>query len=378
MSKRANGEGNIKKRTDGKWEARITLSGKRRSVYGKTQAEVMKKLKALQKDHENGIDLEAANMTVEQWLEIWMREYRNGIKDSTKATYMQDIRLHINPYIGEIKMSKLTPVIVQRLYNQAVARGLSPKSIKNTHGILHKALVQAVKIGYLDRNVCDSCELPAIRKKEMKPITDDALPRFLKAIQGDEYGDLMFVALFTGLRESEIIGLTWDCIDFERRWIRIYRQLSKERIKGGGGKYVFTDLKNKKERSFTAIPAVFDTLMRVKRRQYEWRLRSGAEWSNPNNLVFTNECGRNLATTTVWKHFKKIAQSIGVGDSRFHDLRHTFATLSIEAGNDIKTISESLGHATTAFTMDVYSHVSEKMQRDNAQRMQEHLQAIIQ
>lgn len=147
--------------------------------------------------------------------------------------------------------------------------------------------------------------------------------------------------------------------------------------KGGGGKYIFTDLKNKKERSFTAIPAVFDALIRVKRRQAEWKLKCGAAWSNPHNLVFTNEAGRNLATTTVWKRFKKIARSIGVGDSRFHDLRHTFATLSIEAGNDIKTISESLGHATTAFTMDVYSHVSEKMQRDNAQRMQEHLQAIM-
>lgn len=378
MSKRANGEGCIIHRADGKWEARLTICGKRKSVYGKTQADVMRKLKELMATRDNEIDIDASNMTVEQWLEIWMSEYRNGVKASTRATYAQDIRLHINPFIGDVKLSKLTTVAVQRMYNQEMRIGLSPKSIKNTHGILHKALSQAVKLGYIGKNVCDSCELPAIQKKEMKPITDDALPRFLSAIQNDEYGDLMFVTIFTGMRESEVIGLTWDCVDFEKQRIRVYRQLSKERKHGGGGKYVFTDLKNKKERTFSAMPAVFEALQRVKEKQEMWERKCGDAWDNYRNLVFTNEVGRNLATTTVWKRFKRIAIAIGSEESRFHDLRHTFATLSIEAGNDIKTISASLGHSTVAMTMDVYGHVSEKMQRDNAQRMQEHVSNILQ
>lgn len=167
MAKRANGEGNIKHRKDGTWEAHLIVNGKRRSVYGKTQAEVVQKLKDLKSARDDGIDLDAAKMTVAQWLDIWMQEYRSGIKASTKATYAQDIRLHIIPDIGDIKLSRLTAVHVQKMYNQAMKRGLSPKSIKNTHGILHKALEQAVKLGYIDRNVCDSCELPAIRKKEI-------------------------------------------------------------------------------------------------------------------------------------------------------------------------------------------------------------------
>ena len=172
--RRANGEGNIRKRKDGRWEGRYTVghnpeTGKAiiKNVLGKTQAEVVQKLKDLKSARDDGIDLDAAKMTVAQWLDIWMQEYRSGIKASTKATYAQDIRLHIIPDIGDIKLSRLTAVHVQKMYNQAMKRGLSPKSIKNTHGILHKALEQAVKLGYIDRNVCDSCELPAIRKKEI-------------------------------------------------------------------------------------------------------------------------------------------------------------------------------------------------------------------
>ena len=377
MAKRTNGEGSIRRRPDGTWEARLIVNGKRRSVYGKTQAEVVQKLKDLKSARDDGIDLDAAKMTVAQWLDIWMQEYRSGIKDSTKATYAQDIRLHIVPDFGDIKLSRLTAAHVQRMYNQAMKRGLSPKSIKNTHGILHKALEQAVKLGYIDRNVCNSCELPAIRKKEMHPIMDEALGRFLEAIRTDAYGDLMFVALFTGLRESELIGLTWDCIDFDRKKIRVYRQLSKPRGAGANGQYIFTDLKNKKERTFTAMDAVFDALLRVREQQAEWKRKCGDAWSNPLDLVFTNEVGRNLCTTTVWKRFKRIAVAIGAGDSRFHDLRHSFATLSIEAGSDVKTISESLGHATTAFTMDVYGHTSEKMQQEHAQKLQAHISKLL-
>ena len=377
MAKRANGEGSIRRRTDGTWESRLTVNGKRRSVYGKTQAEVRRKLEGLKSARDNGIDLDAARMTVSEWLDIWMRDYRGGIKDSTKASYAQDIRLHIVPYIGKIQLARLKAADVQKMYNLVVENGLSPKSVKNTHGILHKALSQAVKLGFVEKNVCDCCELPAIRKKEMHPIVDETLARFLEAIRTDAYGDLMFVALFTGLRESELIGLTWDCIDFEKKKIRVYRQLSKPRGVNANGLYVFSDLKNKKERTFTPMDAVLEVLAHVREQQSEWKRKCGGAWDNPYNLVFTNETGKNLCTTTVWKRFKRIAVAIGAEESRFHDLRHSFATLSIEAGSDIKTVSESLGHATTAFTMDVYGHTSERMQQEHAQKLQAHISSLL-
>lgn len=265
MAKRANGEGNIRRRPDGTWEARITIAGNRKSLYGKTQAEVRQKMRNLQKANEACLDLAASEMTIAEWLSIWMRDYRNSIKDSTKATYWTDIKLHILPYVGKVKLSGLTSEKVQRMYNRLVADGISPKSVRNTHGILHKALEQAVKLKYIAGNVSDNCEIAVGSKKEMQPIKDGNLRTFLERIKGNRCEDMLLVAVFTGMRESEIIGLSWDCIDFERKQIHIYRQLSKERKKGG--EYVFTDLKNKKARSFSAADIVFDTLMRVKQKQ---------------------------------------------------------------------------------------------------------------
>ena len=375
MAKRANGEGNIRRRADGTWESRLVINGKRRSAYGKTQAEVRQKLRNMQKANEACLDLAASEMTVSEWLLIWMRDYRNSIKDSTKATYWTDIKLHILPYIGKVKLSALTSEKVQRMYNKLVAEGISPKSVRNTHGILHKALGQAVKLKYISGNVCDNCEIAATAKKEMQPIKDGNLRIFLEKIKGNRCEDMLLIAVFTGMRESEIIGLSWDCIDFERKQIRIYRQLSKERKKGGG--YVFSDLKNKKARSFSAADVVFDTLMRVKEAQAAQKAAYPDVWKNPHNLVFTDARGKHICTNTLYMNFKRVVRGMGMPDVRFHDLRHTFATLSIEAGNDIKTISTSLGHATTAFTMDVYGHVSDKMQRESAQRMQAYLDNLL-
>lgn len=375
MTKRANGEGNLRRRFDGTWEARITIEGKRKSVYGKTQAEVRQKMRNLQEAKDTCLNVAASEMMVSEWLSIWMRDYRNSIKDSSKATYWSDIRQHILPYIGKIKLSALTSEKVQRMYNKLIANGIAPKSVRNTHGILHKALDQAVKLKYIAGNVSDNCEIAVGAKKEMQPIKDGNLRIFLERIKGNRCEDMLLVAVFTGMRESEIIGLSWDCIDFNRKQIRVYRQLSKERKRDG--QYVFTDLKNKKARSFSAADIVFDTLMRVKQEQEREKANCPGSWNNLHNLVFTDDQGKHICTNTLYMNFKRIVRGMGMPDVRFHDLRHTFATLSIEAGNDIKTISSSLGHATTAFTMDIYGHVSDKMQRENAQRMQAYLNHIL-
>lgn len=344
-------------------------------MYGKTQAEIRQKMRNLQNARDACLDITASEMTISEWLSIWMRDYRNSIKESTKATYWSDIKLHIVPYIGKIKLSALTSEKVQRMYNKLIADGISPKSVRNTHGILHKALDQAIKLKYISGNASDNCEIAVTTKKEMQPIKDGNLRIFLERIKGNRCEDMLLVAVFTGMRESEIIGLSWDCIDFNRKQIRIYRQLSKERKKDGC--YVFTDLKNKKARSFSAADIVFDTLMRVKQEQETKKADCPDLWDNPHNLVFTDARGKHICTNTLYMNFKRVVRGMGMPDVRFHDLRHTFATLSIEAGNDIKTISNSLGHATTAFTMDVYGHVSDKMQQESAQRMQAYLDRLL-
>ena len=155
---------------------------------------------------------------------------------------------------------------------------------------------------------------------EMKPLKDNEVPMFLQAIKDNQFEALFYVALFTGMRESELIGLTWDCIDFQHNTIHIYRQLRKTR--GKKGQYVFTSLKNKQARTFSPPQNVMDTLRKVKIRQSEYRLKAGTSWLNTDDLVFTTDLGKHIATFTLYKHFKETVTKIGLPEMRFHDLRH--------------------------------------------------------
>lgn len=375
MSKRANGEGNIRKRSDGSWEARYVYSGKRYSVYGKTQAEVRKKLTEAQAQIDGGAYIAPSKITVAEWLDKWQADYLRKVKASTKQRYEIDVRLHIKPALGKELLSKLSPSQITTMYNQEQDNGLSVKSIKNLHGTLHEALQQAVKMHYLKNNPCDDATLPESDedKKEMHPFKDKQVKRFLQAIQGNRYEALFQVALFTGMRQGEIIGLTWDCVDFSRKSIHLYRQL--KRVPKSNGQYRFTTLKNKQERSFKPPQEVLNILRAVKHQQAEWRLKCGECWKD-TGLVFTDETGGNVNDRTVYNNFKKIVESISLPEVRFHDLRHTYATLALQNGIDPKTVSTTLGHATVAFTLDKYGHVSEAMMQDSADRMQRFIENL--
>lgn len=170
--------------------------------------------------------------------------------------------------------------------------------------------------------------------------------------------------------------MTWDSIDFEKGQIAVVRQLKRERKLTCDNQYVFDTLKNGKSRVVVPAPIVFDVLRKIRRIQSENHLKFGSAFSNNDNLVFTDEIGNHLCHPTVWRNFKKRVTAIGFPDLRFHDLRHSFATISIENGDDIKTVSENLGHATVAFTLDVYGHVTEKMKKQSADRMQEYIKSI--
>ena len=377
----ARGSGTRRQRKNGIWEGRYTLgrapgTGKQvqKSVYGKTQKEVAQKLRQATHEIDQGVYTDPAKITLGAWLDIWHREYLGGVKASTASQYEYLIRVHIKPSLGAVQLAALAPAMVQHLYNEALREGLSAKSVRNLHGVLHKAMTQAVRLGYVRSNPCEACELPRVEPKQIKPLEGDHVKAFLQAIQGTVNEELLFVDLFTGLRQAEIIGLTWDCVDFEKGRLTIYRQLRKERRPGGGGAYVFTPLKNDKTRTLTPAPQVMETLRAVQRRQKEQRLQAGAAWSNPLDLVFTGATGGHLSSNTVYENFKRVAAKIGMPSARFHDLRHTFATLSLQNGDDIKTVSENLGHATTAFTLDIYGHVTERMQQESADRMQAFIQ----
>jgi integrase len=260
-NRNAQGSGTIRQRKDGRWEARYTTgrdpgTGKQiqKSVYGNTQADVRKKLAQATAAIDTGTYTEPSRLTVGAWLDIWLAEYNKAVKERTLLVYKGHADYRIKPAIGAKKLSALRPHDIQTFLNQqgeeiGGKKALSPKSVKDVHGVLHKALAQAVLNGYITSNPADFCELPRIQKKEMKPLDSAQITGFLNAIKDHPFETLYTLALFTGLRQGEILGLTWDCLNGETLFV--YRQL--QLIKG---EYKLVPLKNDKMRSITLPPAV--------------------------------------------------------------------------------------------------------------------------
>mgnify|MGYP002544520411 CR=1 FL=1 len=391
--KRANGEGNLRKRSNGTWEARVTLgtdpkTGKliSKSVYARTQKECREKMKALL-----GIDGgQAATppaapkeppkprpedvITVGQWLDTWLKEYLADVKPNTALQYESVVRLHLKPAFGDVLLKDLRTSMIQKFYNKMRDDGVSPKYIKNIHGILHKALQQAVLLNYLRTNPTNACILPKIIKKEIHPMDDRDTALFLEAIKGCRYELLLKVDLFTGLREGELLGLMWDCVDFDKGTILVNKQLHRSQKKGEG--YYFAPPKNNKSRTIRPAPYVMTLLRQQKLVQTQMRLAAGPAWQE-SGLVFTNEFGRYISLRAVFDCFKRTVRKVGLPNLRIHDLRHTYAVNSIRAGDDIKTVQSNLGHATAAFTLDVYGHFTDDMRQASSQRMEQFISGVL-
>ena len=302
----AKGTGTIRKKTvtrNGKkyeyWEARYTEgadpgTGKQvqRSITGKTQKEVAQKLKAATAAIDNGTYTAPSKQTLGQWLDVWIETYCGSVKPRTLEIYKTDIRVHIKPALGAVRLEALTTQSIQAFYNalgkptKDRPEGLSPKTVKNIHGVLHKALQQAVLIGCLRFNPTDACALPRREKKELTPFDDVQISAFLKAIQGSRYETLFTVTLFTGMREGEVLGLMWDCVDFEAGTITINKQLQLHEAVGGGA-YQLGSTKNGKGRSITPAPSVMALLKRHRAAQAAQRLRAGKLWQD-TGFVFTD------------------------------------------------------------------------------------------
>lgn len=213
--------------------------------------------------------------------------------------------------------------------------------------------------------------LPKIQKPEINPLEPNEIALFLKEANQDSYCNLFTVAIFTGMRQGELLGLSWENVDFKKGVIFVKQQLQCK-----DGEYFFCTPKSGKGRTITPASIVMEALQQEWRNQRFASAEAGEAWDNPYNLVFTDALGKHLVRRTVVKHFKAVAQRVGVPGARFHDLRHSFAVSSLQAGDDIKTVQANLGHATAAFTLDVYSHVTEQMRRDSATRMQKFYESI--
>ncbi len=402
--KKANNGGSITKRTDVKngksyesWRCRYSLpDGTRHEKKFPTQAEAQAFLTKVLADLQNGDYVEPSKMTVAQWADIWITEYSAGWKFATKTKYENIVRTHIKPGLGRYRLHDLTGPHVQRFYNELGKTGkvtrkknekgqieerkepLSPKSIRLIHGVLSKAMNTAVRVGYIKRNPATLCTIPKLEKKEISPLTDDEIRDFLSLCESESYGRIYKLILFTGLREGEALGLTWDCIDFRTGAVKICKQLQHQ-----GNKDVLVTPKSSKPRFLTVPPFVLQILKEEKTHQLEQRLAAGESWQGwqtqaemKTSLVFVRDDGKNITAAALYQRYKHLAEKIGAPESRVHDLRHTYAVLSLQNGDPIKTVQDNLGHATAAFTLDVYGHTTDRMKQDSAARMQKYFEEI--
>lgn len=309
---------------------------------------------------------EPMKTTLAEWCEYWLETRANNIKDSTRCSYENVINNHIKRVFKKMKLEDVTQEDVQLFINSLIIgyqlqEPLKPKTIKNIHGVLHKALSVAVNQHCVSNNVAEGIVLPQIERKSPNPLTDVQLAQFVNRIKFHEKRDIFLFALLTGLRESEIIGLTIDCFNNEENTLNVYRQLNYNNRKHI---YEFTSLKNSKSRVLSLTRQAHDILE---------RLCSDTSTYNIDNFIFKNRNNKHFTPAALYNSLKKVVKSIGYPKVTFHDLRHTHAVLSLKAGMDIKTLQYNLGHYSAAFTLDVYGHCLNEMQIHGAEQLSNYM-----
>ena len=328
--KAGNGEGSIYRRSDGRWTAMISLErGRRKSFYGATRGEVSRKLTAAKVALESGLLVATEKETVESYLRRWLSDAAGPtVRATTFEGYERMIRLHINPEVGTIRIARLTPQALSRLYRTLLDRGLAPKTVRLVHALLHRALRQAVRWRIVAVNVADAVDAPRAGRPEFRTLSPEEASRLMEAARPDRFHGLFVLAIASGMREAELLGLRWSDLDFEHSSLSVRQQAM--RVKG---RWLFTEPKTSKGRRVISLPPfAVEALHQHRVRHAEERLRMGRVWED-HDLVFPNRAGRPVEKQNLLRrHFWPLLERAGLPHMRFHDLRHTAATLLLSEG----------------------------------------------
>ena len=372
--RRANGEGSIRKRSDGRWEGRYTAgrnpeTGKPvyKNVLGKTQAEVKAKLKAAIESSADIDVMKAEQYTTGQWMDVWFENCAKiKVRPSSHQTYRGYIDNHIKPNIGDIPLGKLSSLHLQKLYKKLLAggrverieaknqpKGLSAKTVRNINQVISSAMDFARDQKLISSNPTDGCALPKLEHKEMKTLPVEQLTSFLREAKESGVFELYYIELATGLRRGELLGLKWEDIDLAQGNLRVQRQIARI-----NGEVIEAPLKTKN--AYRTLPLSADAVGVLQ----EQRKKGG---SSP--YVFPSPTGGPISPDSVLHMLHRVLKRAGLSKVRFHDLRHTFATLALQNGVDIKTISGMLGHYSAGFTLDTYTQVTTSAKKEAANTM---------
>jgi integrase len=344
----------------------VLEDGTRRSLYARTRQGASRLLADALRDKERGLTSLGDRQTVEQYLVSWLGVCKHTVKPGTWRRYRDFVRLHIVPAVGTVALAKLTAQHVQALYARKLDDGLAPATVRQMHAVLHKALQTALRLGLVQRNVADMVDAPRIPQREMAILSETQVQRLLEVAAGDHLEALYVVALATGMRLGELLALRWKDVDLEAASLQVRATLKRSE----DGTFVFAEPKTIQSRRRVALPATAAiALQRHRVRQREQQVRVGHAWPSVD-LVFPAENGEPLDGISVLRsEFYPLLQRADLPRVRFHDLRHTAATLLLSRGVDVKVVSEMLGHSTIAITLAIYYHVRPHKQQEAADVM---------
>lgn len=373
--RRSNGEGSLRKRSDGRWEGRYTAGydpttgkGIIKSVFGKTQSEARQKLqKAISENRGPAINYDG-DYTVSEWMWLWYETYsKPGLRPSTRHNYENYIRNHIEPNIGGIKLKKLTSIHIQQFYNRSKESGrvdrwekdaqepLANRTVRGMHMVLRQALQQAVDERIINYNPCDNCRIPKLEKKEMQILPPEKIGVYLECAKDFGVLPVFYLELTSGLRRGELMALLWSDLNIEKCTISVSKTV--ERING----------------ELVAMPPKTQNSVRtvvIPQQAVEMLVENRKNHPDSPYLFPSPKTGDMWSPESIARIHKKILKAAGIDEHvRFHDLRHTFATLALNNGVDVKTVSSMLGHYSAGFTLDTYTHVTTEMQRSAAKKM---------
>ena len=369
MARRGHGEGSITRRKDGRYQAALTLENhKRMYFYGKTRKEVQDKLNAALYEQKQGALATGPQQTLKAYLERWVEQVVKLTKrPNTYNCYRSVVLVHLIPALGHIKLQKLTAEQLQAFFAQKLQERLKPRMVALIHSVLSSALSNAAKWGLVGRNVAGLVSLPRVERYEGQVLTVDQARQLLEVARGSRLDVLLLVALTTGMRKGELVALHWDDLDVETGVLQVRRNVT---CMDGVG-YVEHEPKTKAgRRKIGLTDVVLEALKAHREKQQQARLKAGEKWQE-KGLIFANIYGGYLDADHMGAMFKKLLKKTDLPDVRFHDLRHSVATVLLAAKMDLKAVSELLGHSSVAITADIYQSVLSEQQREIVDKMRD-------
>jgi integrase len=365
MTKRGSGEGTIGRHKSGLWFARTSFNGERKAYYGKTRTAVARKLSTAIKSHQDGLPAPSDRQTFSQFVEKWIAAVSPTLREKTAQNYAVLLRNHAVPLIGKIPLTKLQPADLIRVYERRRQQGAAPMSILHLHRAIFRALRFAERWGDVTRNVAALVDAPKVTRSEMRALSGEEARSLLLVTQGDRLEAFMILALSTGMRSGELLGLTWRAVDLDRGTVSVVGSLQPTR-----DGLVLMEPKTKRSRRVIEIEGrVVAVLRRHRAAQLMEQRVAGDSWEG-NDYVFTTPTGSPIdGRTLIRTWFRPLLKKASLPPIRIHDLRHSYASIALARGVHPKVVQEALGHATIVVTLDLYSHVVPSLQKDAAKQM---------